>query len=159
MKNRLKELRLKKNVTITELCKAIEYNGIKFSEQEIRDLETGEPEGFNLDALFKASGFLHVPFHEMLYIPIEGYEEIAEHGDDTLLAAAVCFVLEGWFDASYVRPNKKQIGQWATKIYHDTIRLNLNFTETREYGHAIVRPDFDLNAVATMEKYLNLRDY
>lgn len=143
MKNRLKEFRLKRKLTPTALAKAIEFNGVKFTKQQILAAESGEPEGFDLDLLFKASGKLRVPFHKMLYIPIEGYSEISKKGDPTCLACAVCFVLEGWFDISDHAPDLKQAGEWALKTYRATLKLKLNFTESREYGQSIVKPGFD----------------
>jgi transcriptional regulator with XRE-family HTH domain len=143
MKNRLKEFRLKRELTPAALAKAIEFNGVKFTKQQILAAESGEPEGFGLDLLFKASGKLSVPFHKMLYIPIDGYSEISKKGDPTCLACAVCSVLEGWFDISNRAPNLEQVGKWALKTYRATLKLKLNFTESREYGQAIVRPKFD----------------
>src|ERR1700744_3356874 len=136
MKNRLREYRLKRKMTPSALGKAIEFKGVTFSKQQIMDAETGKHDGFDLDLLFKASGALRVPFHEMLYIPIDGFKDISKKGDPTCLECAVCFVLEGWFDISNDAPDLKQIGKWAIKTYQDTIKLKLNFTESREYGHA-----------------------
>lgn len=143
MKNRLKEFRTKRKLTPAALAKAIEFNGVKFTKQQILAAETGEPDGFDLDLLFKASGKLRVPFHKMLSIPIDGYAEISKKGDPTCLACSVCSVLEGWFDISDRAPDVAQVGKWAIKTYRATLKLKLNFTESREYGQGIVKPGFD----------------
>jgi hypothetical protein len=63
--------------------------------------------------------------------------------DIVCLESCICFVLEGWFDISDKVPDLKQIGKWASKAYRAVLRLKLNFGESREYCHGIVRPDFD----------------
>jgi hypothetical protein len=52
----------------------------------------------------------------------------------------------------------KKIGAWADKVFENSVKLDLNFTETREYANAFSDPDFGPDAIKTMENYLKLKD-
>jgi transcriptional regulator with XRE-family HTH domain len=158
MRNKLKETRLKRKVTVKDLCTAITFKDEVYSEERIIAIENGGDDPNDLDIFFKAAGFLRIPFHEMLYIPSKSYTPNARNFDETWHASVFQFVLEGWFENYDEMPDLKQIGTWADKVFENSIRLHLNFTETRDYANAFSDPDFDPDAIKTMENYLNLKD-
>jgi hypothetical protein len=70
----------------------------------------------------------------------------------------VRFVMDEWYSLHNDPPDLRQVATWVNQVYEHTVKLDLNFQETRAYAWGIVRPDFDPNAVSTMENYLKLRD-
>lgn len=158
MKNKLKESRLKRKVTVRDLCTAITFKDATYSEERIIAIENGDDDPDDLDIFFKASGFLRIPYHDMLFIPSKTFRPGARDFDDTWHASVFQFVLEGWFENYDEMPDLKQVGIWADKVFENSVKLHLNFTETRDYANAFSNPDFDRNAISTMATYLEMKD-
>lgn len=130
MKNRLREIRERRNLSAAELGKEVGLSGT-----QIQRIETGDRE-FRLEVLLSLCGFLGVTADEIIDIPIKGIDKAK--CDETLMDSAIGFVLEAC-EHYGVKPEKKQIAKWTTLIYNSAVDLHLNVTQVRQLAKTIIK--------------------
>jgi len=130
MKNKLREVRERLNMTAAQLAKKVGT-----TEVQICRLETDKRK-LTVDWLLRLCGAMDVTADEIVDIPVKGINKTK--CDPVLLDSAVGFLLEAC-ERHNVKPNSKDIARWTTLIYNDAVSLHLNVKQTRGLATTLVK--------------------